>query len=207
MRNLGLGSYQSAWFMSHRIRLAMKSGPQAGLLKGAVEVDETYIGGKPRRKHGDPKVVGRGTNKTPVVVLVERNGNAVAKPVVRCDAMTLKWAIRTQVEKASTILTDDWVSYRGIGKEFDGGHQIVNHTAGEYARGFAYTNTAESYFALLKRGVHGTFHHVSVTHLHRYCDEFSFRWNGRKMTDVERRDMAMQGVVGKRMVYRKMVGN
>src|SRR5580704_8870744 len=92
MRNLGLGSYQSAWFMSHRIRLAMKSGPQAGLLKGTVEVDETYVGGKPRRKHDEPKVVGRGTNKTPVVVLVERNGNAVAKPVVRCDAVTLKWA-------------------------------------------------------------------------------------------------------------------
>ena len=207
MRNLGLGSYQSAWFMSHRIRLAMKHGPQAGLLKGVVEVDETYIGGRPRRKHGEPGVVGRGTNKTPVVVLVERNGNAQAKPAQRCDALTLKWAIRNQVEKASTIMTDDWVSYRGIGAEFAGGHQVVNHTAGEYSHGLAHTNTAESYFSLLKRGVHGTFHHVSVTHLHRYCDEFSFRWNGRKMTDTERRDTAMLGVVGKRMIYRKMVGN
>jgi transposase-like protein len=170
-------------------------------LSGIVEADETYIGGKPRRKHGEPKVVGRGTKKTPVVVLVERDGNARSNPVERCDALTLKWAIRNQVEKTSTIMTDDWTSYRGIGQEFDGGHQVVNHTAGEYTRGLAHTNTAESFFSLLKRGVHGTFHHISKQHMHRYCDEFSFRWNGRKMDDTVRRDLAVAGIEGKRLLF------
>jgi transposase-like protein len=209
MRNLGLGSYQSAWFMSHRIRLAMKRGPQVGLLKGTVEVDETYVGGKPRKTaSGEPTGkghVGRGTKKTPVVALVERNGNVRAHPIQMVDSLFLKTAIRTHVDRSAAIMTDEWPAYRGIGNEFDGGHQVIHHGAGEYARGNVNTNTSESFFALLKRGVHGTFHHVSVTHLHRYCDEFSFRWDGRKMTDVERRDMVMAGVVGKRMVYRKMV--
>jgi transposase-like protein len=197
-RNLGLGSYRTAWHMAHRIRYAMRTEAPAKL-SGVVEADETYIGGKPRRKHGDPKVVGRGTKKTPVVVLIERDGNARSKPVERCNALTLKWNIRNQVEKNSTIMTDDWTSYRGIGKEFDGGHQVVNHTAGEYSRGLAHTNTAESFFALLKRGHYGVFHHFSKKHTHRYCDEFSFRWNGRKISDSERRDLAVVGIEGKRL--------
>jgi hypothetical protein len=134
-----------------------------------------------------------------VVVLIERDGNARSKPVERCNALTLKWNIRNQVEKNSTIMTDDWTSYRGIGKEFDGGHQVVNHTAGEYSRGLAHTNTAESFFALLKRGHYGVFHHFSKKHTHRYCDEFSFRWNGRKISDSERRDLAVVGIEGKRL--------
>ena len=209
MRNLGLGSYQSAWFMSHRIRLAMKRGPQAGLLKGTVEVDETYVGGKPRRTATGEATgkghFGRGTTKIPVVVLVERNGGVRSHPVHAADGLSLKMAIRTHVDRSATITTDEHAAYRGIGAEFAGGHQTVNHSLGEYVRNGITTNTAESYFSLLKRGVHGTFHHISETHLHRYCDEFAFRWNGRKMDDVARRDMAMAGVVGRRMVYRKMV--
>jgi transposase-like protein len=200
-RQLGLGSYKTAWHLTHRIRLAMRTEGPTEKLSGIVEADETYIGGKPRRKHGEPKVVGRGTKKTPVVVLVERDGNARSNPVERCDALKLKWNIRNQVEKASTIMTDDWTSYRGLGKEFDGGHQVVNHTAGEYSRGLAHTNTAESFFSLLKRGVHGTFHHISKQHMHRYCDEFSFRWNGRKMDDTVRRDLAVAGIEGKRLLF------
>ena len=205
-RQLGLGSYKTAWHLTHRIRLAMRTEEPTEKLSGIVEADETYIGGKPRRKHGDPKVVGRGTKKTPVVVLVERDGRARSKPVERCDAVTLKWAIRTQVEKTSTILTDDWRSYRGIGKEFDGGHQVVNHTASEYSRGIAHTNTAESFFALFKRGHYGTFHSLSKKHMHRYCDEFSFRWNGRKLSDSERRDLAVVGIEGKRLFLYQPTG-
>lgn len=209
MRNLGLGSYQSAWFMSHRIRLAMRRGPQAGLLKGTVEVDETYVGGKPRKTAGGQPTgkghVGRGTKKIPVVALVERNGNVRSHPVHMVDGLSLKTAIRSHVERTAAIVTDEFPAYRGIGTEFAGGHQVVHHGAGEYVRNGITTNTAESYFSLLKRGVHGTFHHVSTTHLHRYCDEFAFRWNGRKLDDITRRDMAMRGVEGKRMVYRKMV--
>jgi transposase-like protein len=206
-RNLGLGSYRTAWHLAHRIRYAMRTEVSAKL-SGTVEIDETYIGGKPRGKHNQPKGsnIGRGTKKTPVIVLVQRDGNARSKPVERCDALTLKWAIRTGVEKTSTIMTDDWTAYRGLGKEFDGGHHVVNHTAGEYSRGFAYTNTAESFFSLIKRGVYGNFHHVSRQHMFRYCDEFSFRWNGRKMMDSERRDLAITQIEGKRLFLFQSVG-
>jgi hypothetical protein len=106
-RNLGLGSYKTAWHLAHRIREAMKCEQMAAKLKGIVEVDETYIGGKPRRQHGETNKVGRGTQKTPVVARVERDGNVRSKPVRRCDAVNLKWAIREHVAKASTIITDD----------------------------------------------------------------------------------------------------
>lgn len=101
------------------------------------------------------------------------------------------------------ILTDEWAAYRGLGKEFKGGHSTVNHGEGEYWRGGAGTNTVESYFALLKRGVYGSFHHVSKRHLHRYCDEFSFRWNTRKATDAAWTDAALRASEGKRLTYRQ----
>tara|TARA_B100000315_G_C14544155_1_gene572390 strand:+ start:106 stop:1047 length:942 start_codon:yes stop_codon:yes gene_type:complete len=201
-RNLGLGSYRSAWHLSHRIRAAMKEDPLASKLKGVVEVDETYVGGKPRKDKGKNKR-GRGTKKIPVVALVERKGKVISKPVDKVNAKTLKFAIKENVNKKSTIMTDEWKSYRGIGKDFQGGHKVVNHGQGEYVNDDISTNTAESYFALLKRGVHGTFHHISKTHLHRYCDEFSFRWNFRKVTDGERAVEAIKGIVGKRLVYVK----
>ena len=104
--------------------------------------------------------------------------------------------------------TDELPSYRGIGREFFGGHRTVNHGKGQYARGKDYeinVNSAESYFALLKRGVHGTFHHVSKKQLARYCDEFSFRWSQRKTTDGERAVAAIKGSEGKRLTYKKPV--
>jgi transposase-like protein len=174
-RELGLGSYQAAWHMCHRIRLAMAKEPLKGMLAGQVEVDETYVGGKPRKGSGEPAKTGRGTKKVPVMALVERGGNVRAMPIERVDARTLKGAIRENVDRGAMILTDEWAAYKGIGDEFKRGHFTVNHGAGEYACGGAHTNTAESYFALLKRGITGSFHHVSKKHLHRYCDEFSFR--------------------------------
>lgn len=203
-RDLGLGSYRTAWHMAHRIRLAMKEEPMASMLRGQVEVDETYVGGKPRKGSG-PNKPGRGTKKAPVVVLVERNGRARAKAVEKVNAKTLKAAIRENVDYDSMILTDEFASYQGIGAEFKYGHFSVNHSAGEYARGGAHTNTAEAYFALLKRGIIGAFHHVSKQHLHRYCDEFSFRWNHRTTNDGERAIAAMRGAEGKRLVYRAPV--
>lgn len=201
-RNLGLGSYQSAWHMAHRIRHAM-SDPDKGFLTGGVEVDETYVGGKPRPKAGEPRQGkrGRGTKKTPVVALVERNGRARAKVVEHVNSKTLKGAIRDHVNKKATIYTDEWSSYVGIGSEFDGGHKTVNHGKGEYVSGDATTNTVESYFALLKRGVYGTFHHISKQHLQRYCDEFSFRWDRRSWADGDRTVDVIRGAEGKRLTY------
>ena len=200
-RNLGLGSYESAWHLAHRIRLAMAADPLASKLSGTVEVDETYVGGKPRPGTGKHKR-GRGTSKAPVLVLVERDGNSVSFPIENVTGKTLKGAIKDAVSPTSKIVTDELNSYIGIGASFEGGHETVNHSHGEYARGMVNTNTAESYFSLLKRGVIGTFHHVSKQHLGRYCDEFSFRWNNRKVDDGERTVNAINGFVGKRLSYK-----
>jgi hypothetical protein len=183
-------------------------------LKGTVEVDETYVGGKPRRgnrgnsQNQETKSKsrrGRGTKKTPVLALVERDGDVVSKPIERVNAETLKGAIRDVCHKNCCIMTDEWPAYSGIGKEFNGGHEVVMHSNGEYVRGNISTNTVESYFALLKRGIHGAFHHVSKNHLHRYCDEFSFRWNHRKVNDAKRVIAAIRNSEGKRLSYKPLI--
>jgi transposase-like protein len=180
----------------------MRRDPILQQLVGDVEVDETYVGGKPRDK-GDNKR-GRGTKKAAVLVLVERDGRAVARPIENVGGKTLRKAIREMVSKESRILTDEFRSYIGIGDHFDGGHATVNHSEDQFVKGDVYTNTAESFFALLKRGVMGTFHHVSKRHLARYCDEFSFRWDHRRTTDGERTVAAIQSMVGKRLLYSSM---
>ena len=214
-RELGLGSYRTAWFLMHRVRHAMAEGMDkpAEPLSGTVEADETYVGGKPRkgnRKNGQPapkRKPGRGTPKQPVMVLVERDGKARSKPVPRVDGENLKGEIRKHVHADSTIVTDEWAAYRGVGADFAGGHAVIRHKDGEYARPDAErgisvnTNTAESYFALLKRGHYGVYHSMSKKHLHRYCAEFDFRWNRRKDADAARRDDAVRGAAGKRLLY------
>jgi transposase-like protein len=176
-RELDLGSYRTARHLAMRIRHAMSKEPLAGLLKGVVEADETYVGGKPRkpagpsRGAGKPKANRRGggrstRHRTPVVALVERGGRVVAKPTIDATAGTLSSIVRTNVDLRGTLMTDSWRGYITIGREFAGGHERVDHGTGEYARGDAHVNTAESFFALLKRGIVGSFHHVSPEHLH-----------------------------------------
>lgn len=169
---------KSAWFLCHRIREAMRQEPMVGLLKGTVEADETYVGARKPRIKGTRKR-GRGTSKKPVMVLVERNGSARSTPIHKVDAKTRKGEVRKHVDATAQIVTDDWASYNGLAKEFEG-HEVVCHGTGEYARkaddGTSInTNTAESFFALLKRGHYGTFHWFSRKHTNRYCDEFGFR--------------------------------
>jgi transposase-like protein len=214
-RNLELGSYKTAWFMFHRIRHAMEAGELAIAFSGTVEVDETYVGGKPRKQNklGVPvghkpgtRGPGRGTKKAPVIVLVERDGRARSKPIERVDAETLHKEILCLADGAAAILTDEWKSYRGIGQYFEGGHHTVHHSNYEYARrnadGFSVNvNTAESYFALVKRGHYGVYHQMSKKHLHRYCAEFEFRWNHRKINDSARTEAALKQVQGKRLMY------
>ncbi len=201
-RDLGLGSYRTALFLTHRVRLAMSTDPvMRKKLEGKVEVDETYVGGKPRKGDEKEHKKGRGTKKAPVLVMVEREGNTVAKPIKRLTGKELKTEIKTNVDVSSMVITDDFKSYRGLKKEFEGGHAIIRHSEGEYSRDGVNTNTAEAFFALLKRGHYGVFHHLSKHHLFRYCDEFAFRWNHRKISDSERRDIAISQAVGKRLMY------
>lgn len=206
-RELALGSYQTAWHLAHRVRYAMNAGGFFPPLTGDVEADETYVGGKPR-KGAKPysKGRGRGTRKQPVLALVSRNGRARARVVANVSGRTLKAEIRKGVHPSSRIITDEWAAYKGIGKEFHGGHATVTHSRGEYANGDVHTNTAESFFALLKRGIVGAFHHVSKEHLWRYTDEFEFRWNHRKVSDHERMMAALAQSGGKRLTYRGAVG-
>ncbi len=136
------------------------------------------------------------------MALVSRDGCAHAMPI-KLGADTLKGEIRARVNENSRIITDDSNLYGGIGEDFAGGHHSVNHSKGEYTRGDVHTNTVESFFALLKRGHYGTFHKLSKKHMHRYCSEFAFRWNHRKIKDSDRCKAAIRGVGGKRLMYRE----
>lgn len=192
-------TYKSALFLMHRIRYAMSNPDDTDRLNGTVEVDETYIGGKPRFKNQGKR--GRGTQKQPVLAIVQRDGNIKTSVIPDVTGKTLKSAIRESVTKTSRVMTDEWASYQGIGKEFDGGHHVVCHNLGEYVRGDVYTNTAESFFSILKRSIDGTYHSVSKKHLHRYLAEFGFRWDTHKNNDGERIAAAIRGIEGKRLMY------
>jgi transposase-like protein len=211
-RNLNV-SMKTAWHMGHRIRWAMTEPAFSSQLSGTVEVDETYIGGKTRRSNKrqykplDPskpdmrlKKTGRGSDKTPVVALVERGGQVRSMRVANVTAETLGGAIRRHVAKEAHLRTDSFPSYKKVGREY-ASHETVNH-ADEYVRGDAHTNTAENVFSLLKRGVNGIYHHVSEEHLPRYLAEFDFRFNARHLTDTERTQLALTKTAGKRLMYR-----
>jgi transposase-like protein len=200
-RMLGI-SYKAAWFMMHRLRYAMKGGPLADLMKGTVEMDETYIGARKKRgsRRGRP---GPDSHKTPVVALVERGtGRVRAFPMPRVTADNLQQALSANAVKSATLMTDDYFAYRALG-EGQAAHGVVKHSNVEYVRGEAHTNTVEGFFSLLKRGINGAFHHVSRGHLERYCDEFAFRYENRKATDAERATMVVTGAEGKRLTYQQ----
>lgn len=197
-RQTGL-SYKSALFMLHRIRFAMADSV-VGPLGGEVEVDETYVGGKPRYKGVSKR--GRGTKKQCVLAMVERGGRVKTRPIANVTGKTLKAAIREDVHPSSRIITDENSAYTGIGAEFAGGHQTVCHSAREYVRGDVHSNTIEGFFSIVKRGINGIYHAVSKEHLHRYMAEFEFRYNNRDLEDGERTTAAIQAAEGKRLTYR-----
>jgi len=202
-RMLGV-TYKAAWFMGHRLRHAMQGGSLQ--LRGKVEVDETYIGGKQENRSNEVRRRGLMPKKTAVVALVSRGGKARAFPVKNAGQAILHSAIKENVRKDATVYTDRWTAYTGIGKAFAGGHHTVNHSVQQYVRpGNIHTNGVESYFSLLKRGIVGTFHHISNQHLGAYCDEFSFRWGMNKATDMARAVTLLAAVAGKRLVYKQMM--
>jgi transposase-like protein len=170
----------TAWLMLMRIRKAMRE--QGNLLEGIVEADETYIGGKNRNKHNDKKTKGgqgRSTkDKTPVFGVLSRGGEVRAQKVHNVSARTLQALINANVKKGAHMMTDEWGAYTGLeNKKYK--HSKVNHGRGQYVVGVAHTNTIESFWSLLKRGIIGQYHHVTARHLDSYVDEFCFRYNKR----------------------------
>jgi transposase-like protein len=196
-------TYKTAWFMGHRIREAMRepagSGPLGGENK-VVEVDETFVGGKAKNRKSTAPVL----PKEAVMALVERGGRVRSFHVASVDAKNLRPILTAQLDRKSYLMTDESMVYTKTGREF-GGHGTVNHSIEEYVRGgFWHTNTVESYFAILKRGIYGVYHHVSPKHLKRYVGEFDFRYNARGISDAARANAALRGIEGKRLTYRRI---
>jgi transposase-like protein len=201
-RILGV-TYQTAWFMSHRLREAMRSGDLAPLggLGGIVEADETYYGPTAEK-------VSDGTrgpaNKRPVVGLVERGGEVRTFHVARADKETVAGLVRQNIARESRLMTDESKLYIEVGGEV-AGHETVCHSAEEWVKGEAHTNTMEGYFSIFKRGMRGVYQHCAEKHLHRYLAEFDFRYNNRMrlgIDDRERMTLALKGIEGRRLTYR-----
>ncbi|HRJ79549.1 MAG TPA: IS1595 family transposase [Planctomycetota bacterium] len=203
-RMLGV-TYKTAWFMAHRIREAMNIHPAGKLGEdgGTVEVDETYWGNVGKQAPG----ARGGDHKMKIVSLVDRTGEKRSVHVPDVSAATVRGVMKKHVDEHAAVMTDEAAIYKKIGPEF-GSHDSVNHSRSEYVnmiRPWIHTNTVESSFALLKRGLMGTFHSVSEQHLQRYAHEFDFRWNYRIKTgynDVQRQQMILANIAGKRLTYR-----
>lgn len=200
-RDLGI-TQKSAWFMAHRLKAAFASA--TGLFAGPVEADETYLGGKRKNM---PKAKGKGmtgrgpVGRTTVVGVKDRDSNKVtARTVERTDAPTLQGFVADNTAGGPKVYTDEASAYAGLPK-----HEAVNHSAGEYVRGMAHTNGMESFWSMLKRGYHGTFHHFSEKHTDRYVAEFAGRHNIREQGTLDQMKSIVAGMVGKRLPYRTLI--
>jgi transposase-like protein len=200
-------TYKSAWFMSHRIREAMRSDNTVdfGSGGGVVEVDETFIGQKYKKPDG-----ARGyAHKNAVLTLIDRaSGQSKSFVVDDVKAATLLPILRENIAKEAIVYTDEARHYGSLGSEF-ADHDFTTHSKGQYVRGNVHTNTAEGYFSIFKRGMKGVYQHCGKQHLHRYAAEFEFRYNNRianGVNDLGRANVALMGIVGKRVLYRDSLG-
>jgi transposase-like protein len=196
-------TYKTAWFLCHRIRFAMgdSAQEQSAAMVGEVECDELYVGPKSDRKH-------QMSSKVALAALVQRDGVVRTKVMGSVTEKNMRQFIGKNVSKTATLNTDEHASYRGKFKDYKA-HYTVNHSKDEYARknpdgSVAHVNNCESFFSLLRRGIIGSFHHVSTQHLHRYADEFSFRWSNRSVNDGERMEVAIEKAEGKRLTFHEL---
>jgi len=214
-RMLGV-TYKTSWFMCHRIRYGMSQEPLASKLSGVVEMDEVYLGGKRRHVHAMAVKPGERqrdrlspvADKMAVVSILQRDGRVRSTHVDRVTGDNLKAVVENLCAEDAHVITDSASRAKGIGKLRK--HSQVDHQAKEYVRwddGVCITtNTVEGFFGNLRRGIDGTYHHVSKQHLHRYLAEFDFRYNGRKLTDSDRREAALKGFNGKRLMLHDPIG-
>jgi transposase-like protein len=204
-RGIGI-TQKSAWFVLHRIRLAMQTGTFEKL-SGQVEVDETYIGGLSRNMHRSErarKITGTGgSGKVAVMGLLERNGKVRAKVIENAQQETLHSEVRQHVENGAELFTDGWKGYSGLNEDYI--HQVIDH-AEKYVDGQIHTNGIENFWSLLKRTIKGTYVSVEPFHLFRYLDEQSFRFNERKNTDSQRFLAVISLIHGKRLAYKQLTG-
>lgn len=200
-RDLNIGQ-KAAWFLLHRCREMFKDN-KVSLLTNTVEVDEHYVGGKwsnmSKKKRAIMVEEGR-DNKTPVMGLVERQGKAKLKVIGK---NTFKEVIRQHVSTNAFINTDEHGAYAGLNKEF-ADHDTVNHSQGQFVKGDVYTNSVEGLFSLFSRMVFGTYHQITAKHLQAYCNELTYRFNSRKIKDVQRFVNTFQNIQG-RLTYNQLI--